>query len=370
MGVGRDLVVGEAAELVADHRPAPRRRAPGRRSCRRRAVSDQLGDAQRARPRCCRRDQLAATAERVERRRVEAEIGAAARSRPGSSGCRRRAGRDIRRSRPAGSALRARRSVPVASQRARPSASIWRSAVDIGREPGEAVRGELLALEQLRLDLAAAARPGARTARDSRASRSARRPSARARQRPAAAARPRSQPSSRDGITHQSSSASSRVRRPGRLAWTSTAMLPGLCWFFHILVWARGMSSQAKTSRHAGIDAALDHQLVGLARLQQVGEVAALDALLAHPDEAGVHGEVVAGGAGAEHHHAAALHHEARDREGLLAGMLEHEVDVVALAGDVPDRLAELAAPSSCTRHSPSGRRRRAAGPSSRSRCG
>jgi hypothetical protein len=34
---------------------------------------------------------------------------------------------------------------------------------------------------------------------------------------------------------------------------------------------------------------------------------------------------------------------KAGDREGLLARMLEHDVDVVALAGDVPDRLAELA---------------------------
>src|SRR5882762_4798928 len=72
--------------------------------------------------------------------------------------------------------------------------------------------------------------------------------------------------------------------------------------------------------------------------------MAALDALLAHPYEARVHREVVAGGAGAEHHHAAALHDEARDREGLLAGMLEHEVDVVALAGVLPDGGAELAA--------------------------
>src|SRR3546814_9337369 len=66
-------------------------------------------------------------------------------------------------------------------------------------------------------------------------------------------------------------------------------------------------------------------------RLQEVGEVAALDALLAHPHEARVEGDVVAGGAGAEHHHAATLHHEAAHREGLLTGMLEHEVDVVAL---------------------------------------
>jgi hypothetical protein len=29
-------------------------------------------------------------------------------------------------------------------------------------------------------------------------------------------------------------------------------MFPGLCWFFHIFVWARGMSSQAKTSLMQG----------------------------------------------------------------------------------------------------------------------
>ena len=73
-----------------------------------------------------------------------------------------------------------------------------------------------------------------------------------------------------------------------------------------------------------------------------MGEVRALDALLPHPDIARVERDVVAGGAGAEHHHAAALDHQRRDRERLLARMLEHDVDI-ALAGDVPDRLAELA---------------------------
>src|SRR5581483_5037280 len=94
---------------------------------------------------------------------------------------------------------------------------------------------------------------------------------------------------------------------------------------------------------HARIDAPLDHELVGLARLHQMGEMRALDALLVHPHIARVHGEVVAGGAGAEHDHAAALHHEARHREGRFAGMLEHAVDVHALSGDVPDGLAEPA---------------------------
>src|SRR5436190_595647 len=78
------------------------------------------------------------------------------------------------------------------------------------------------------------------------------------------------------------------------------------------------------------------------ARLFQVCEVRALNALLAHPHIARIEGEVVTRGAGAEHHHAAALHHEARHRERLLARMLEHDVDV-ALAGDLPDCLAELA---------------------------
>src|SRR5665811_615109 len=71
-------------------------------------------------------------------------------------------------------------------------------------------------------------------------------------------------------------------------------------------------------------------------------QVRALDALLPHPDIARIEGEIVAGGAGAEHHHAAALHHQAGDRKGLLARMFEYDVDV-ALAGDVPDRLAETA---------------------------
>src|SRR5580692_10238018 len=66
----------------------------------------------------------------------------------------------------------------------------------------------------------------------------------------------------------------------------------------------------------------------------------ALDAFLPHPDVTGVEGDVVAGGAGAEHHHAAAFDHQAGHRERGFAGMFEHDIDV-ALAGDVPDRLAE-----------------------------
>src|SRR5208282_3230998 len=93
---------------------------------------------------------------------------------------------------------------------------------------------------------------------------------------------------------------------------------------------------------HAWIDAAIDDEMVGGAGLLQMREVRALHALLPHPDVARVEGDVVAGGAGAENHHAAALDDEARHRERRFAGMLEHDVDV-ALAGNVPDRLAETA---------------------------
>jgi MFS family permease len=44
----------------------------------------------------------------------------------------------------------------------------------------------------------------------------------------------------------------SNVRRPGRWAQTSTAMLPGRCWLASIFSWAAGMSSQGKTSDRQG----------------------------------------------------------------------------------------------------------------------
>ena len=63
---------------------------------------------------------------------------------------------------------------------------------------------------------------------------------------------------------------------PGRLAWTSTAMLPGLCWFFSIFMCARGMSLPGEHLRHAGVDLPVDDEAVGRRGLLQVGEVAAL----------------------------------------------------------------------------------------------
>ena len=78
--------------------------------------------------------------------------------------------------------------------------------------------------------------------------------------------------------------------------------------------------------------------------LHEVGEMRTLHALLVHPQIARIHGEVVARGAGADHHHAAALAPPGpRPGKVDFARMLEHHVDVVALAGEGPDRLAELA---------------------------
>src|SRR5215211_1290591 len=109
----------------------------------------------------------------------------------------------------------------------------------------------------------------------------------------------------------------------------------------HLLVGERDLAP-GEDLAHTRIDAPFEHELIRRRGLLEVREMRALYALLPHPHVARIEGDVVPGGPGAEHHHAAALHHETRDREGLLARMLEHDVHV-ALAGNVPDRLAELA---------------------------
>ena len=70
----------------------------------------------------------------------------------------------------------------------------------------------------------------------------------------------------------------------------------------------------------------------------------ALDALLAHPHETGIEGDVVSGGPGAKHHHPSTLDDKTRDRERRLARVFEDEIDIVALAGEGPNGLPELAA--------------------------
>ena len=140
-----------------------------------------------------------------------------------------------------------------------------------------------------------------------------------------------------------SSMASSNVRKPRGRRADEHRHVAGLVL---VLPHARvrlGNLRPRKDLGHGGVDTPLDHQLVGLCSLQQVGEVRTLHALLMHPQIARVHGEVVAGRAGADDHHAAALHDEHGDRKRGRAGMLEHEIDVVALAGDLPDGGAELA---------------------------
>src|SRR5262245_21200308 len=69
----------------------------------------------------------------------------------------------------------------------------------------------------------------------------------------------------------------------------------------------------------------------------------ALYPLLMHPQISRVHGEIVARGARTDHHHAAALHTQDGDRKSGGAGMLKHEVDVVALTRDLPNAGAEFA---------------------------
>src|SRR5581483_2354389 len=81
---------------------------------------------------------------------------------------------------------------------------------------------------------------------------------------------------------------------------------------------------------------------IGGGSLLQMREVRTLNALLSHPHVTRIEGYVEARGAGAKNDHAAALDHHRRHRKRLLARVLEHDVDV-ALAGDVPDRLAEAA---------------------------
>ena len=94
---------------------------------------------------------------------------------------------------------------------------------------------------------------------------------------------------------------------------------------------------------HAWVQTTLHHQLVGSGGLLQVGKVGALQTLLVHPHIAHVEGAVEAGGAGADHDHAALFANQRGDGERGLTRVLEHHVHIVALAGEFPDGLAELA---------------------------
>ena len=71
--------------------------------------------------------------------------------------------------------------------------------------------------------------------------------------------------------------------------------------------------------------------------------MAALDTFLVHPDIARIHCQIKARRARTDHYHATLFTHEGRDRKRRLARMFEHHINIIALTGDVPDRLAEFA---------------------------
>src|SRR3954470_15783157 len=89
-----------------------------------------------------------------------------------------------------------------------------------------------------------------------------------------------------------------------------------------------------------GVDEALVDEPVGLPRLLVVGEVRADDPLEVHPEVAVVVLVQVAAGGGAGDDHPALLGDVDAGAEGLPAGVLEDDVDVVA-AGQLADPLAQ-----------------------------
>src|SRR6266852_5306643 len=94
----------------------------------------------------------------------------------------------------------------------------------------------------------------------------------------------------------------------------------------------------------AGIDLAVEDELVEGVCLFVVGEVRALEALLAHPQVAQIGHRVVTGGARANHDHPAGVAYEHRGGNRIFAGMLEDYPRIFPLTDDIPDGLAERAA--------------------------
>src|SRR5680860_1517452 len=92
--------------------------------------------------------------------------------------------------------------------------------------------------------------------------------------------------------------------------------------------------------RQGGVDHALGDEAVGLPGLAVVGEVRADDPLEVHPQVAVVVLVHVTAGRGAGDDRAALSRGEHRGPEGLPAGVLEDDVDVLT-AGELADVLAE-----------------------------
>ena len=123
MGVGRDLVLREAEELLANHAPSCRRGRDRRMHIAPGCCADDIGDAGADFARVPRCDQFADAwaSEIPPHRRRRARDRRDARSRSGSWGCRRRSAPDIRRTPPPESAARSCRGASRARARA-PSA--------------------------------------------------------------------------------------------------------------------------------------------------------------------------------------------------------------------------------------------------------
>ena len=156
--VRHDLAVGELAHLLADRLE----RLVEAAVADRRAVmlAHQRDEARAVLRGVAGRDQLLDRRRHARRRpdRAKGRDRPGAPSRPGSSECRRASARDIRRARCARGAPRSRRSAPRRAHALRIGGKLA-DRLHIGGEPGEPVRGALLAVEQLGRDAAVLASP-------------------------------------------------------------------------------------------------------------------------------------------------------------------------------------------------------------------
>ena len=142
-------------------------------------------------------------------------------------------------------------------------------------------------------------------------------------------------PRNRERLFNRAQPAARRLHQYGHIA---RQML--IAAHFHMRF---GQVVPVKGFRQARIKLVFTHQPIGRSRLLEIGKVRALKALLMHPHVADIEGQIITGGARADHHHTAFFTHEGRDRKGALARMFKHQIGVVSLAGDLPNRGAKLA---------------------------
>lgn len=82
---------------------------------------------------------------------------------------------------------------------------------------------------------------------------------------------------------------------------------------------------ERQSLRKAGVNFAIDDELIDGRRLFVIGQVASLKSLLTHPVITKVHGRGVSGGPGAYNDHAAGGGDEDRSRKRRLTRMLEND---------------------------------------------